>query len=514
MVSRDMYGQCLPDNSLDLTISSAATHYLSKQICQIKNGVFLHEADNEEQKLMKEQGKLDWRTCVVSRGRELIPGGFLITMNSSTNERDERLSLGHNGTIQLGRIVSEMASEQIITQEEYLATNYNAHYRNADEFMEPFCSALPGVDELGLGLVSLTTFKNYVPNPTIGIVSKGGLIQSRLDNPRVQPIHIADFGTADGRASISLINDIIEFIHFNLGKEQPIVVYYNDQPQNDFNLLSNVIQDNTTALKLTGTEHIYQVMVSRDMYGQCLPDNTLDLAISSAATHYLSKQVCQIKNGVFLHEADEEEQKLMKEQGKLDWRTCVVSRGRELKPGGFLVTMNSSTNEHDEIFSVVENGTLQLGRMVSEMASEQIISQDEYLAMNFNSHYHRKEEDFKEPFCCALPEENELGLELVSMKAFKRYAPNPTIDFANKGGMCSKDTNTTDKMEYSRWIRSMVYPWFYHALYNGLSTTRTEEEKQSVIDQYFSRLQKHAFEHCDFKPFLLFTQVVIKKTNT
>ncbi|XP_069129345.1 uncharacterized protein [Argopecten irradians] len=136
------------------------------------------------------------------------------------------------------------------------------------------------------------------------------------------------------------------------------------------------------------------------------------------------------------------------------------------------------------------------------MASEQIITQEEYLATNFNTHYRRKAEDFKEPFCSALPEVEVLGLELVSLTSFKHYTSNPTT--VNK--------DTANKMEYSRWIRSMVYPWFYHAVYNGLSTSRTEIEKQRIIDQYFGRLQKHASEHCDYKPVIIFTKVVIKST--
>ncbi|XP_033758377.1 probable S-adenosylmethionine-dependent methyltransferase At5g37990 [Pecten maximus] len=70
----------------------------------------------------------------------------------------------------------------------------------------------------------------------------GRIINSRSGNKPVQPVAIADFGTADGRASRSLINEMIDEIQTGLGKNQPIVVYYNDQPKNDFNLLSKTIQ--------------------------------------------------------------------------------------------------------------------------------------------------------------------------------------------------------------------------------------------------------------------------------
>ncbi|XP_033758373.1 uncharacterized protein LOC117340719 [Pecten maximus] len=70
----------------------------------------------------------------------------------------------------------------------------------------------------------------------------GRIIHSRSDKPSVEPVTIADFGTADGRASLSLVNEMIDVIQKGLNKNHPIVVYYNDQPMNDFNLLSKAIQ--------------------------------------------------------------------------------------------------------------------------------------------------------------------------------------------------------------------------------------------------------------------------------
>ncbi|XP_021350923.1 uncharacterized protein LOC110448802 isoform X2 [Mizuhopecten yessoensis] len=220
------------------------------------------------------------------------------------------------------------------------------------------------------------------------------------------------------------------------------------------------------------------------MYEQCLPNNSLDLAISSVATHYLSKQVCQIKNGISIDKSDAIELRLMKEQAKDDWRSFVISRGRELKP---------------------EKGLLSLGRFVSDMATECVITQEEYVATNFNSDYLRTPAEFKEPFTSALPEVRELGMELVSVKLIKHYLHHPTFDIVNK--------DKTEKLEYSRRIVASVYPWMQHVLYEGLSVSRTEDEKQAIIDQYFDRLRTYAFDHSDHKPYLVFTEVVIKKNH-
>ncbi|XP_033759250.1 uncharacterized protein LOC117341486 [Pecten maximus] len=238
------------------------------------------------------------------------------------------------------------------------------------------------------------------------------------------------------------------------------------------------------------------------MYKQCLPDNSIDLGISTLATHYLSKQVCQIKDGIYYDEADDGEQTLIKEQAKSDWRAFVTSRGRELKPGGFLITFNASSNDNDQTTAQFEKGQFSIGYIVSDMVSEGIITQEEYLATNIHSYIGRTAEDFKEPFTSDLPEIKELGLELVSIRSVKHYTLQQTFD-VNK--------DTTDKLKYSERIVAMVYPWLHHVIYRGLSDSRTEDEKEMITDQYFRRMQTYAFEHTVFKPYLIATEVVMKK---
>ncbi|XP_033727482.1 farnesoic acid carboxyl-O-methyltransferase-like [Pecten maximus] len=328
------------------------------------------------------------------------------------------------------------------------------------------------------------------------------IIKAKSANQR-DSLGIADFGTSDGRASFSLVKEMISIIHTEMGMGQDVLVYYNDQPMNDFNLLSKVIQGEEYGSGLTYTSTVYPVIIPRTMYGQCLPDHSLDLSISAVATHYLSKKVCQIQNGVFMVEADDSEQTLIREQGKIDWRNFVISRGRELKPGGFLITMNLSSDDNGSQPMNVHKGVPLLGSLVGDMVKEGKIAQEEYLATNQHIHYQRTAADFKEPFSSALPQIGELGLELVSVKSFKYYLKHPTFDIVNK--------DETEKLEYSKAIVAAIYPWMYHTLYQGLSVSRAEEKKEKIIDDYFSRLQKYAFEHSDHKPYVFYTEVVIHK---
>ncbi|XP_060081449.1 uncharacterized protein LOC132560790 [Ylistrum balloti] len=341
-----------------------------------------------------------------------------------------------------------------------------------------------------------------------GNISRRAILNSlkKITDQRLecqQPISIADFGTADGRASLSLVNEMIDIIQTDLRKEQAVIIYYNDQPMSDFNLLSKVIHGNEESAGLSINNSIYPVMIPRTMYEQCLPDNSLDLAISSVATHYLSKKVCHIKNGICMGTADDTEQGLMREQGIEDWRNFVISRGRELKPGGFLITMNISSNDIGETCLPIDKGVPHFASFWSDMKKEGLITQDEYIATNFNSHYMRTPADFAEPFSSDIPEVMGLGLELVSLRSVKHYLQKPVFQIGNK------DDN--EKLEYSRETVAMIYPWMHHVLYGGLSKKRTEEEKERIIDKFFSRLQMYAFEHSAHKPYLIFTEVIVKK---
>ncbi|XP_033758343.1 uncharacterized protein LOC117340688 [Pecten maximus] len=202
-------------------------------------------------------------------------------------------------------------------------------------------------------------------------------------------------------------------------------------------------------------------------------------------------------------EADEHEQALMRDQGKTDWRNFVISRGRELKPGGILITVNGSAVKGCTSAMYLDKGLHHLGSFVSDMARDGVITQDEFIATNLPLHHIRTEGDFEEPFTSEIPEVAELGLELVSMKSMKNYLKHPLYDNVWK--------DDAEKMEYSKRIVAMVYPWMHHVLHGGLSESRTEAEKEVIIEQYFKRVQEYAFAYSEHKPYISVTEVVIQK---
>ncbi|XP_069109295.1 uncharacterized protein [Argopecten irradians] len=163
--------------------------------------------------------------------------------------------------------------------------------------------------------------------------------------------------------------------------------------------------------------------------------------------------------------------------------------------------------------SLFYHGYSVLGRIVSDMTTEGILTQEEYLATNLHVFYGRNEDDFREPFTSGLPDIKKLGLELVSIKLTTRHYNTRTLDVIDKDLVNQIYMYTTDKLKYSQMMVAMVFPWLHHVVYGGLSNSRSEKEKEQIITQYFDRLQTYTYNHSDFIPYIFFTEVVIKRNK-
>ncbi|XP_060079251.1 uncharacterized protein LOC132558673 [Ylistrum balloti] len=219
----------------------------------------------------------------------------------------------------------------------------------------------------------------------------------------------------------------------------------------------------------------------------------------------INKSLCNIKDGVFLEEADDEDRTLIEEQARKEWSTFVVSRGRELKPGGYLVVVTPSCNEGNTSTCHIAGGPMQLGGLVRNMYKEGLITEDEYLNTNFNTHYLRTEVDFREPFTHSHSEVTGLGLEMVSVRGSKHYVHHPVYDIVDK--------DAKEKEQYAEHIVAGIRPWLYYVIYGGLNQSRTETEKQTIVEEYFNRVYRHAYSNSNHKPYMVVSEVVIRKSN-
>ncbi|XP_033759089.1 uncharacterized protein LOC117341335 [Pecten maximus] len=96
-----------------------------------------------------------------------------------------------------------------------------------------------------------------------------------------------------------------------------------------------------------------------------------------------------------------------------------------------------------------------------------------------------------------------LGLELVSVRVEKHYVQHPVYDVANK--------DVKDKEEYAKHVVAGIRPWLYYVIYGGLSQSRTETENQAIVEEYFDRVYRHAYSNSDHKPYMVVSEVIIRK---
>ena len=80
--------------------------------------------------------------------------------------------------------------------------------------------------------------------------------------------------------------------------------------------------------------NIFVTCCGTNFYSQCLPPQTVNLAFSAIAMHWLREKPCNVK-GAFDHylvEDPETEEKL-KKQAAEDWELLLLLRAKELVPG-------------------------------------------------------------------------------------------------------------------------------------------------------------------------------------
>ena len=93
-----------------------------------------------------------------------------------------------------------------------------------------------------------------------------------------------DFGAADcGMASV-LAKCVVERVRA-VDKTTTINVVFEDRPTNDFSSLFSKFQHQIT--DSSSMENVFVSAVGRSFYKQCLPEESVDLALCSTAAHWL-----------------------------------------------------------------------------------------------------------------------------------------------------------------------------------------------------------------------------------
>ena len=111
-------------------------------------------ASGHQRQAYVEQGRTDWETMLLRRAEELKPGGRLCLFNFGID--DHGRYLGNTGGVNMfhtfNALWSGLVADGLITEEEYLNTNFPQCYRTKSEFVAPLEDRNNPVFKAGLRL--------------------------------------------------------------------------------------------------------------------------------------------------------------------------------------------------------------------------------------------------------------------------------------------------------------------------------------------------------------------------
>lgn len=101
-----------------------------------------------------------------------------------------------------------------------------------------------------------------------------------------EPVVIADVGASGGRNELQPMTVAIETLR-DAGVSAPITVVHTDIPTNDFSALFEAVEhDPDTYVRL---DDVYTLAAGRSFYGRIFPPESLTLAWSAIAVHWISR---------------------------------------------------------------------------------------------------------------------------------------------------------------------------------------------------------------------------------
>jgi len=151
-------------------------------------------------------------------------------------------------------------------------------------------------------------------------------------------VRIADYGCSGGRNSVRPVRDIVATLR-RRSNDIRVECIFEDLPTNAWDL---VIEQGG---RLTSDLPDLQVLCAgSSFYNQVCADNSVDLAYSYVASHFLS-QPQPLSTHVMMHESRNGEKKTWEKQAADDWRKFLLLRARELQHGGKLMVSTMSRGE-------------------------------------------------------------------------------------------------------------------------------------------------------------------------
>jgi hypothetical protein len=164
-----------------------------------------------------------------------------------------------------------------------------------------------------------------------------------LANP---PLVIVDYGSSQGRNSMTPIHSAIETLRARGGSEIPIEVIHTDLPSNDFSALFEALRSDPNSY-LSSTSDVYPAAIGRSFYEPLRPPESIHLGWSTWALQWMSRSPAEAPDHILAGmSASSEVSTAVKRQQAADWRLFLELRAHEMRQGAkFLAGFTARTRE-------------------------------------------------------------------------------------------------------------------------------------------------------------------------
>ena len=212
--------------------------------------------------------------------------------------------------------------------------------------------------------------------------------------PGSDPIVIADYGSSQGKNSLSPMRAAIRCLRTRVGNERAVMVIHVDQYANDFNTLFDVLHRDPERYSMDDP-NVFPSAIGRSFYENVFPREQIDLGWCSYAAVWLSRVPALIPGHFVSLASTGDVRAVFDRQAADDWRSFLSLRARELRPGGRLVVVlpglsDAGASGFEPLFNCAN-------AVLAQLVHEQVIGDDERKRMVLGA-YPRRRAQLLEPF--------------------------------------------------------------------------------------------------------------------
>ncbi|KAK6169686.1 hypothetical protein SNE40_020682 [Patella caerulea] len=300
--------------------------------------------------------------------------------------------------------------------------------------------------------------------------------------PQNTPFTVAEFGAADGSVSMELMTDIIGVVRSNCGKDKEILIMYEDHAGSDFNSLHRRLQGILPNPRsyLLDHENVYVTSSATNFYQQCFPSNSVDLALSFVATHWLSKHVHLTDHVYHYFTHHQDEKTAIEKQAADDWLLFLKNRTKELKQGGWGIFSTMGARDNTTTMTTTYDTFIIINDIWKSFLSRGIITKDEFKRGTFALSL-RNPHQLERPFHDSTELQND-GLKLYEIRV--DTVPNFHVSDWKKQLEKGIDDNETFVRDFTKYTKTYSYSTFHAAL----GAERDEEQKLQICELLFKEM--------------------------